>query len=192
MPLRRGLPLAMRGRCLAGALLISGVLLSLTPARSHAQASSPSSPFGTEVRVTSNTRWLRGELLSVSSDSIWIETDSVTVALARDGITMVEYRRHKFGARRARTIGFAIAGATTLGIAAACSSPEVGGDANCGSVTVGWLAITSGLALLSSVLANNAEWRALPLDQWDQLVAHARFPQGLPASSQPKAVPPPA
>ncbi len=172
-----------------GALLASAALLAVCPQPGGAQASSPRSPFGTEVRLTTDAREVRGELLAVASDSLWIQTDSLTVALARLDLRTVRYRRHSFGRRRAHTIGFGISGATTLGIAMACSSVE---DASsCGTVAVGWLAVTSALTLVSGALAKGAEWQTLPPEQWGQLGAHARFPQGLPRTVPLQPQPPP-
>jgi hypothetical protein len=171
-----------------GVLHVCAVLIAACPQTGRAQASSPRSPFGTEVRLTTDAREVRGELLAVGSDSLWIQTDSLTVALARLDLRTVRYRRHSFGRRRAHTIGFGISGATTLGIAMACSSTE---NANCGGVAVGWLAVTSALTLVSGALANGADWQTLPPEQWDQLGAHARFPQGLPRTAPTQPQPPP-
>lgn len=172
-----------------GTMHVCAVLLAAWPQTGGAQASSPGSPFGTEVRLTTDAREIRGELLAVGSDSLWIQTDSLTVALARLDLRTVRYRRHSLGRRRAHTIGFGISGATTLGIAMACSSVE---DASsCGTVAVGWLAVTSALTLVSGALAKGAEWQTLPPEQWGQLGAHARFPQGLPRTVPLQTEPPP-
>lgn len=192
MPLRQQPSKTRRGPRAFGAMFICAALLAASPGASRAQASSPLSPLGTEVRLMINEQESRGELLAVSTDSLWIETKSRTVALPRLGLAKVEYRRHKFGARRVLATGLIISGVSTLGIVAACNSPEVSMSASeCGSVTAGWLAATSVLSLLSSGIGQGNDWKTLLPEQFDQLVAHARFPQGLPTPAQPNPQPPP-
>ncbi len=191
IPLLLRLSMTRRGQRTFGAWFICAALLAASPVASRAQTSSPSSPFGTEVRVRINAEETRGELLAVSTDSLWIQTKSRMVALPRLGLSTVEYRRHKFGARRTLGIGLAISGVTTLGIVAACNSPDVEPGSGCGTVGVGWLAVTSALSLLSSAIARGGDWKTVPPEQWDQLVAHARFPLGLPPLLQPSTQRPP-
>jgi hypothetical protein len=176
-------------RHVAGAWLGLATLLSISPVTGGAQPSSPTSPNGTEVRVTVNGERSRGELLAVSGDSLWVWIRNRTVALPRPALERVEYRRHNFTSRRALLTGAAISGVTTLGIAAACSSPEADSGGGCVSVAAGWFAATGLLALFSGILATDAEWKTLPPDQWDQLAAHARHPQGLPQAGL--STPPP-
>jgi hypothetical protein len=177
------------GRHIAGAWLGLTALLSLSPVTGVAQPSSPTSPYGTEVRVTINGERSRGELLAVSGDSLWVWIGNRTVALPRPALERVEFRRHNFTSRRALITGAAISGVTTLGIAAACSSPEADSGGGCVSVAAGWFAVTGLLSLFSGILATDAEWKTLAPDQWDQLAAHARHPQGLPQAGL--STPPP-
>lgn len=189
--LRHHPSITRRGQRTFGAVFICAALLAASPGASRAQTSSPSSPFGTEVRVRINAEETRGELLAVSTDSLWIQTKSRMVALPRLGLAKVEYRKHMFGARRTLGIGLAISGVTTLGIVAACNSPEAESGSGCGNVGAGWFAVTSALSLLSSAIAHGVDWKTLPPEQWDQLMAHARFPQGLPPQLQPSLQRPP-
>lgn len=169
-------------------VLLAWSLLFVLSARSPlgAQASSPKSPYGTQVKLTLASQVVRGELLAVSADSAWIFHEQLVVAIARSEVRKLGYRRHNFGGRRALIAGGVATGTTTLAMALACSmynnSAEGNGSVSCGNATGVWFALTSALTALTSLVSGARQWQGLPLVEWDVLTAHARFPQGLPAS----------
>lgn len=163
-------------------LVLAAAVIGAWPT-SAAQSSSPVSPFGTQVRLTLAQQSVRGELLAVSNDSVWILNDAFTVALARSDVRRVSYRRHNFGGRRALISGGVVSVVTTLAMAAACNSytsTSEGAGTMCGNAVGAWFAVTAGLTLLTSGWSWARQWHDLPLTRWEQLSAHARFPQGLP------------
>jgi hypothetical protein len=143
---------------------------------------------GREVTVVTEGKEtkLKGELLFVEKDKLWIRAqDGVREIELRD-VRDVRVKRHGFGARQA-LIWAGLGGALTGGgLAAACSSVE--GDNNCAAVGL----VTAGLWLLVGGLtapALESSSRILfPNPSADTLRPYARLPQGLPAGVTPQTL----
>lgn len=165
--------------------LLALTLLPLPQYVLNAQSASPAKPYGTQVSLRVGAREITGELLAATTDSVWILRERRPVAFARSEIDRTRYRRHNFSGRRALIAGGVVTGVTTAAMAAACSSANAESDnssTNCGSFLGAWSAVSGLLTLLSAGVASGGQWSTLPLTRWDELTAHARFPQGLPDS----------
>lgn len=79
---------------------------------------------------------VRGELLSVSVDSIWVLSDLRTVALPLRDVTAVKVRMHKWGWGRMLAWNLLAGLGSAAALSAACRSVE--GTASCGDVFLGW------------------------------------------------------
>ena len=139
----------------------------------------------------SRTR-LKGELLVVDKDTLWLRTGDGVRELRSARRAGVRVRRHGFGARKALTWALLGGAVTAGGLAAACSSVE--GDNDCGGVglVVGGLWLLAG-ALTAPALESSSRIE-YPQPSADTLRPYARLPQGLPPGVAPASlttVPPP-
>jgi hypothetical protein len=79
---------------------------------------------------------VRGELLSVSVDSLWVLSDSRTVAFPLRDVRAVRVRMHKWGWGRMLAWNVLAGLGSAAALSAACRSVE--GTANCRDVFLGW------------------------------------------------------
>jgi hypothetical protein len=149
-------------------------------------ASTPKVPVvGRAVTVVpeSEGREVKGELLTVGPDRLWVREKSGVTEVPLPAVREVRVKRHGFGARRALT--WALLGGLATGgvLTGACASVE--GTGNCG--TVG-LAVV-GVWLLVGALAAPSMESSSRIDLWKptpgQLRPFARLPQGLPEGLAP-------
>jgi len=129
---------------------------------------------------------LKGELLVVEKDSLWLRTSDGVRELPLGSVNEVRVKRHGFGARQALTwagIGAALSG---IGMATACSSVE--GSSGC----AGWGLGTAGVWLLVGALTAPALEASSRIDyprpSADALRPYARLPQGLPPGVAPASL----
>ena len=157
------------GACVTGSRAVSvfGRHVAVSPAR--------------DARATP----LTGELIAVSAESLWVLGDTGLGALPLGAVDRVSVRRHNFTAGRA--LAWALVGAAVTGgaLSAACSSVE---GAECGRVFPGvalsWV-FWGGLAAASADASSKLRIDAA---RWDSLRAYARFPQGIPAGVDRRAL----
>jgi hypothetical protein len=133
---------------------------------------------------------LKGELLAVSEDRLWLRNESGVKELPLASVSEVRVQRHSFNGRKAFT--WAMIGAIVSGVAltAACASVEDG--ENCGAVGLVfgglWLG-TGALAARSVEASSRIQLRPVrPAD----LRPFARFPQGPPQNVDLLSLGPPA
>ncbi|HEX9705000.1 MAG TPA: hypothetical protein VGA20_07105 [Gemmatimonadales bacterium] len=138
------------------------------------------SPFGYSVTVVptrDSLPKLRGELLAVSPDSLWVRVNSEITVRSLIAVDHVAVRLHGLDAGKGM-FWAALGGVVTGGaLTAACASV----DGECGAVLpvtlLTWL-LVGGVSTES--LERSSKTR-VPVAGWERLRPYARFPQGLPA-----------
>lgn len=143
-----------------------------------------------EVRQTSGSSKdpVRGELIAVGPDTMWVAGPENVRAIPRGAVQDVQVKRH--GLTKSKALRWVIIGALVSGIALslACSSVEDAGG--CGSIfipvglTWGAIGVPSAMSL-----GESSRLRVTPA-KWDSLSAYARFPQGLPEGVDPDSLVP--
>ena len=121
---------------------------------------------------------IRGELLAVQRDSIWVLAGPPgrVVAVRLSDVREATVQRHGLTPGRGVLWGFVVGGASGLGLAAACSQVSSG----CGALIPGSMLVGvafGGVAALS--FASSSRWRFAPVTEM-RLAPFARFPQGPP------------
>jgi hypothetical protein len=158
-----------------------------------ATALPPASVLGRPVEVKPAKDVLgapvKGELLAVSPEKIWVMGPDRASTLPLRQIEEVRVPGHGLNARRAGwwvALGALVSGTV---LALACSSVE--GNDSCGRVFIPVLVTWGALGVPSAkALADSSQLRVKPRD-WDKLRPYARFPQGLPDGLDPLALAPP-
>ncbi len=153
----------------------SAAALSLA---SPAAAQLDKSVLGANVQVAvANAPKIKGELIAVSTDSVWVlrGLELLTAPVAR--VSLVRLRRHKLDGA-AGLIWTVVGGVVTAGLlTAACNSVD---GAECGGLFAGVMvpwAVIGGLSALSLEASSRQDFRP---GEYAGLRAYARFPQGLP------------
>lgn len=125
----------------------------------------PSFPYGgwIELAITKDSS-IDGELLAVTSDSVWVMRDDGGVVIPTARVTAGKLTAYLSGAN-------STAGWTTLGVLSTVSN--------------GWfLGLTAPAWIITGTVAgtreSHAPERKVPPLTWPDLAAYARFPQGLP------------
>ncbi|MDP3769207.1 MAG: hypothetical protein Q8S13_14440 [Dehalococcoidia bacterium] len=121
---------------------------------------------------------IRGELLAVRRDSIWVlaGTPERIVAVRLGDVLEATVRRHGLTAARGFLWGLGVGAASGVGLAVACSQVSDG----CGGVAVGstlFGGVVGGVTALSFFFSSR--WRFRPVTA-EKLEPFARFPQGPP------------
>jgi hypothetical protein len=134
---------------------------------------------------------VKGELLVVDKDRLWLRTKDGVRELPLREVSEVRVRRHGFGARKALIWTGVGAVASGVGMAGACASVE--DSSGC----AGWGLATAGIWLLVGALTAPAFESSSRIDypgpSAEALRAFARLPQGLPPGVAPSTlVAPPA
>ena len=159
----------MRATTLTGLLWLAGVTAA------PAQRLSP--PFGREVRVRiEDTLNVKGELLAVSRDSIWVLQRGAVASVPWAEVSEVRVNRGGMGAGSA--LGWSLAAGVVSGalLSGACSSVA---DADCSAVLPATMVLWLLVGAASAPSLQNTRYHEVQLEP-DSLRAHARFPQGLP------------
>ncbi len=159
------------------ATLSTVLLLLATATATPAQRLQP--PLGSQVQLKlSSERSLNGELLAVSQDSIWLLQPRGLASVPLGDVSRVRVDHGGMGASGA-LIWSLIAGVVSgVALQSACSSVS---DADCGGVLPGTLLIWALIGAISAPSMQHARYAKLRAEP-DSLRAHARFPQGLPAT----------
>lgn len=157
---------------------LSTVLLVLaTATATPAQRLQP--PLGSQVQLKlSSERSLNGELLAVNQDSIWLLQPRGLASVPLGDVSRVRVDHGGMGASGV-LIWSLIAGVVSgVALQSACSSVS---DADCRAVLPGTLLIWALIGAISAPSIQHARYAKLRAEP-DSLRAHARFPQGLPAT----------
>lgn len=129
-----------------------------------------------KIEVPSGT--LKGELLGVSGDSLWLIAQGATLGVPLREVSQLDVQVNKWGRSRVLTWNLVAGLGSALALTAACSSVEdVSGG--CGSVFVGWT-LTWGLigGIAGAFLASKSHKEIYPSS--DALRPFVRYPQGVP------------
>lgn len=143
---------------------------------------------GREVTVVTEGKKtkVKGELLVVDKDSLWLRAKDGVRELPLREVREVRVKRNGFGAHAALTWAGVGALVTGGGMAAACSSVE--GSNNCAAVGL----VIGGLWLLVGALTAPALESSSRIDYSkptaEMLRPYARLPQGLPPGVTPTAL----
>ena len=143
---------------------------------------------GAEVRVNVRgyTADVRGELLAVMGDTVWVQRVGApgSVPFAFDDVIAARVRAHGAGDSWTMRRVFMGWGATSLGLMVACVQAEA---ADCSAVllvmAIPW-GIIGGVAAISN---ESGTWLRFLQEELTALRPYSRFPQGLPASLRPRA-----
>ena len=167
-------------------LLLTGSLLviSTNPALGQRRTSRSVDPvppqelvMGREAKLGLRQGGIEGELLSVSTDSLWVLSHGTLHGLLLGDVRRVDVRMHKFGTKRALAWNFIAGLGSAIALSAACSSVE--GADMCGGVFVTWSlawGVIGGIA--GTVLAIGSRRQVSPSP--DALRPYVRYPQGMP------------
>lgn len=158
-----------------------GALVALTMVVSHAVGQANTDEVrGSRVTVELASRRravLRGELIAVSADSLWLLNDSGIVGARLGYVSGASLKRHSMNGRTG-LVWTVVGGLVTGGLlTAACSSVSE----DCGGVFVGTMlawGIVGGSSALSMEMSSRSTFRAPNIGE--KLRGYARFPQGLP------------
>lgn len=128
---------------------------------------------------------VRGELIAVSLDSIWLLSDAGLAAVPVGYVQAASLKQHSLDGN-AGLIWTLVGGLITSGVlTAACASV----DGDCGAVFVvsmaSW-ALVGGVSALSLEVSSQRKFKTP--DIGGQLRRYARFPQGMPAGLDPNAL----
>jgi hypothetical protein len=138
--------------------------------------------MGRQGTIDLSSGKMKGELLSVTSDSLWVLSEGGVSAHALRDVRRVDVRMHRWGARRVITWNLIAGLGSALALTAACNSVEGSGD--CGAVFAYW---SLGWALwggLSGVALTSSAKRTVPPSA-GALQPYVRYPQGPPPGGLP-------
>lgn len=125
---------------------------------------------------------VKGELLVVGPERLWVRESSEVAVLPLPGVRKVEVKRHGWDGRRAgmwSLIGGLVTGGALTGACAAADGDSCGGV---GLITLGaWLLF----GLLAAPSMGSSSRVDLPRPTADELRPFARFPQGWPEGVTP-------
>lgn len=142
------------------------------------------SPLGASVSLQPPAgRYLYGELLAVTAESVWIKPsrgDDRVRGVALADLKAVRVNRYGRGLP-AFTRGIFFGAGTGLAMALACSSVADG----CGAVFLFSVASSALLGLFSDAAADGASGLLVTMPEYERLRPFARFPQGFPQGFPP-------
>ena len=164
-----------------GVVLAAALLVAFAPA-SRAQAK-PAHGWLVRVERSDLKKPTRGELIAVSSDTVWVLTDSQLVRVPAQSVVRVRVKRRPIGAggimKWALTVGFL----SGVGLAVACGSVE--DTSGCGVLIPAFLVNGALFGGLWAGVAGSEYSNAEPFEFEQRLRQFARFPQGLPQTFDP-------
>lgn len=133
--------------------------------------------MGREAWIELDSTTLEGELMAVSSDSLWVLSFTTLVGVPLNSILGVDVRMHNWDTGRMLTWNLLAGVGSAFALSAACNS--VDDTSGCGGVILSWTAIwgvVGGLAGIFMVKTSRREVAPTPLT----LQPYVRYPQGLP------------
>jgi hypothetical protein len=138
---------------------------------------SPGEGYQMQLRFTeASSRAVKGELIAVGADSLWLRQDDGVRAMALGDLDRVQVRHHGFTFGKSMLIA-AIGGLVTgAAMTAACSSVSDG----CGGVFVGMMGSWLVVGAIAGAASSGSAYRSLEPPSYEALQPYARYPQGLP------------
>jgi hypothetical protein len=139
---------------------------------------SPGQGYQVQLRLNQESAGaLKGELIAVGADSLWVRQDNVVQSMALGDLERVRVRNHGFTFGKAMLIA-AIGGLVTgAGMTAACSSIESDG---CGGVFLSMMGSWLVVGAIAGAASSGSAYRSLEPLSYETLQPYARYPQGLP------------
>ncbi len=144
---------------------------------SYAQKT-PDSVLGAPVKIkTFDNETLKGEMISVAGDTLWILAEKEFVPYRLDDLRQIDIYRNKLTGRKffIRSMIGGIASAAVM--TAACESVSDGCGGVFVSITAIWAAVTGGAAYGVDKVSR---LRVTPPYNAERMNLHSRFPQGIP------------
>lgn len=176
-------------------LVLAGALAALSAG--CAVRGMPVSPLGRTATLIGDRVQVKGELMALTPDTIWLRSDSTLRPYAGAEYRQVQVQRHTFGLRRTLNwLGWAGAG-TGAALMIACnsyeSSPDGGGDSGtCIGVLPGTVLVFAAAGLIFGSLNEYTSRHRMQPGDTERLRPFTRYPQGLPDSLRfLRVVPPP-
>ncbi len=139
--------------------------------------------FGRKAQIQLPTGKLEGELLSVSTDSLWILSRGTILGMPLGDVRGVDVQMHKWGKGRMLKWNLLAGLGSAVALTVACGSvDDVGGG--CGTFALSWV-LSWGLVggISGAALAASSHREVHP--SRDALRPYVRFPQGLPNGGNP-------
>jgi hypothetical protein len=131
-----------------------------------------------DIRILSEG--LEGELLSVSTDSLWVLSEGAVRGFSLQDVQFVDVHMHNWDSKRVWSWNLLAGLGSTIAMGAACSTVE---DAECGSFLLSWsLSWLLFGGISAGALANSSRREVHPNP--DALRPYVRFPQGMPAKAR--------
>jgi len=163
-------------------VLLLALSAAIAPEAATQEPYRPGSPLGADVVVKPRSRnagpLVRGELIAVSVDSLWVLGPTTLTTLPLADVAGIQVRRFRSGASTALIWGF-LGGLVSGGLLTAACSTVADAD-GCGGVMV-FSIITWGLwGGVGAATLSGSSVRTLPPSE-TALGRYARFPQGRPA-----------
>ncbi len=157
--------------------MVSLLLLVIPVATGTAQAvRGREVSYATAPRAGQSGR-LRGELLAVDQDSVWVLGKQGVVAVRLGDLTEGWVRRHGLKRSTGILFGSLVGLASGVALMAACSSVE--GAESCGALVPAFTLTGGVLGVLAGVSMESSSHLQLPATA-SALRPYARFPQGMP------------
>jgi len=141
------------------------------------QRNSPGEGYQVDARLeVGPVKSVKGELVAVGPDSLWIRSDHQVTAMALGDLDRVRVQQHGFTFGHAMLIA-AVGGLVTgAAMTAACSSVSDG----CGGVFVGMMASWLAVGAIAGASSSGSAYRNLEPMTDQMLRQYARYPQGVP------------
>lgn len=150
----------------------------------HAQVRGPRGASVKVERIPQRAR-VPGELIAVSTDSVWVLGDSGLVAIPANEIRRVLVKRTPLGSEGFLAWGLIVGASTGVVLQLACEQDP---DLQCGNVFVVNLLGWTGVGALWGAVAGSSH-RSIGSGQIDVMLRrYARFPQGLPQPFEPQSL----
>lgn len=119
---------------------------------------------------------MKGELLSVSADSVWFDVAGSFHSLPLAELERIRIQRHAWNARRVLVWNLVAGVGSAVALTMACESLE---DTECGSFTLSWLGAWALIGGFSGASLAGSSHVDVPIDAVG-LRGFTRFPQGMP------------
>lgn len=137
--------------------------------------------LGRTAKVRTAAGRLTGELLAVTSDSVWMDIGGRWMAFPLTDQSRVTVRMHSMDGTKMAIWNLVAGLGSAAALSAACNSVE---DADCGGVFPAWTLAWGLLGGISGALVARSSHRTLSPHP-DAIQPYVRFPQGMPPARPP-------
>ena len=158
-------------------MLLVVILFPCFQVASAQQRNMPGEGYQVDARLeVGPSKSVKGELIAVGSDSLWVRSDRNMTAMALGDLDRVRVQQHSFTFGKAMLIAL-LGGLVTGGaMTAACSSVA----SDCGSVFVGMMTSWLVVGAVAGATSSGSAYRNLEPMSYETLQPYARYPQGVP------------